>query len=99
MEDYLDDYMQGDSFTTGRSSNQESVKCIIRIRPSTDNSTNKLDSIQVIDQTSLAASNSDGSKTFQCAFDSVLDQNATQEEVIKTRKHNIYYNNYYFFKK
>lgn len=64
----------------------ESIRVLVRVRPSTDMDgsgtyTSSSDSIQVVDETTLGASNRDGSKTFQCSFDSVLPPSSTQEEV------------------
>lgn len=64
----------------------ESIRVLVRVRPSTDmdgngSFTSSSDSIQIVDQTTLGASNRDGSKTFQCSFDSVLPPTSTQEEV------------------
>ena len=64
----------------------ESIRVLVRVRPSTDmdggdDYTSNSDSIQIVDQATLSASNRDGSKTFQCSFDSVLAPTSTQEEV------------------
>ena len=75
-----------DSFPTARSSSSaspESVKCIVRVRPPLIEHLNSGlgESIQVIDNFSLSAANSDGSKVFQCSFDAILGPNSTQEDV------------------
>jgi len=69
------------SRTTYSTAGPESVKCIVRVRPLLNEQLGGGESIQVLDAQSLSASNSDGSKVFQCSYDAVLGPSATQEEV------------------
>lgn len=62
---------------------QESVRCIVRVRPPShiDEEASMGDSIQILDGTDLVAANSEGTKSFQCSFDAVLSPTVTQAEV------------------
>lgn len=65
----------------------ESINVLVRVRPLPATAVDRNTVVDILDAYTLTVSNSDGTKSFQCTFDSVLGPEASQFQVYSTVQH------------